>query len=88
MPFFFEYLQSEKSGVGLIALFEINSNKFDKNEPIHNPSIQFGQSVIVLNTNDHQKIYEELKEKDYVFSVEPTEYLKKRSQRQYKSRSL
>mgnify|MGYP000261162521 CR=1 FL=1 len=71
------YLQSEKSGVGLIALFEINSNKLDENEPILSSSIQFGQSVIVLNTKDHQKIYEELKEKDYVFLVEPTEYLKK-----------
>lgn len=70
------YLQSEESDFGLIALFEINSNKLDRNKPIHNPPIQFGQSVIVLNTKDHQKIYEELKDKDYAFLVEPTEYLK------------
>ena len=70
------YLQSEESDFGLIALFEINSKEMDKNKPIYNPTIQYGQSVIVLTTKDHRKIYEELKNKDYAFLVEPTEYLK------------
>ena len=48
----------------------------DKNKSIYNPPIQYGQSVIVMNTKDHRKIYEELKDKDYVFLVEPTEYHK------------
>ena len=70
------YLQSEESDFGLIALFEINSKEMDKNKPIYNPTIQYGQSGIVLTTKDHRKIYEELKNKDYAFLVEPTEYLK------------
>ncbi len=70
------YLQSERSDHGLIALFEINSSKLDKNQSIQNKSIQYGQSVIVLSTRDHQKIYQELKKKDYTFLVEPTEYEK------------
>jgi hypothetical protein len=70
------YLQSEESNFGLIALFEINSKEMDKNKPIYNPPIQYGQSVIVLSTTDHRKIYKELKDKDYVFLVEPTEYHK------------
>tara|TARA_Y100000739_G_scaffold136615_1_gene117609 strand:- start:504 stop:995 length:492 start_codon:yes stop_codon:yes gene_type:complete len=70
------YLQSERSDHGLIALFEINSSKLDKNQSIQNKSIQYGQSVIVLSTKDHQKIYQELKKKDYTFLVEPTEYEK------------
>ena len=70
------YLQSERSDHGLIALFEVNSSKLDKNQSIQNKSIQYGQSVIVLSTRDHQKIYQELKKKDYTFLVEPTEYEK------------
>tara|TARA_B100001769_G_scaffold269007_1_gene258247 strand:+ start:49 stop:540 length:492 start_codon:yes stop_codon:yes gene_type:complete len=70
------YLQSERSDHGLIALFEVNSSKLDKNQSIQNKSIQYGQSVIVLSTKDHQKIYQELKKKDYTFLVEPTEYEK------------
>ena len=70
------YLQSERSDHGLIALFEINSSKLDKNQSIQNKSIQYGQSVIVLSTRDHQKIYQELKKKDYTFLVKPTEYEK------------
>ena len=70
------YLQSEESDFGLIALFEINSKEMDKNKSIYNRPIQYGQSVIVLSTKDHRKIYEELKDKDYAFLVEPTEYLK------------
>ena len=70
------YLQSERSDHGLIALFEVNSSKLDKNQSIQNKSIQYGQSVIVMSTKDHQKIYQELKKKDYTFLVEPTEYEK------------
>tara|TARA_B100001996_G_scaffold66546_1_gene48264 strand:- start:3225 stop:3716 length:492 start_codon:yes stop_codon:yes gene_type:complete len=70
------YLQSERSDYGLIALFEVNSSELDKNQSIQNKSIQYGQSVIVLSTKDHQKIYQELKKKDYTFLVEPTEYEK------------
>ena len=70
------YLQSERSDHGLIALFEVNSSKLDKNQSIQNKSIQYGQNVIVLSTRDHQKIYQELKKKDYTFLVEPTEYEK------------
>ena len=70
------YLQSDKSDQGLIALFEVNSSELDKNQLIQNTPIQFGQSVIVLSTKDHQKIYQELKKKDYTFLVEPTEYEK------------
>ena len=70
------YLQSERSDHGLIALFEVNSSKLDKNQSIQNKSIQYGQSVIVLSTKDHQKIYQELKKKGYTFLVEPTEYEK------------
>ena len=70
------YLQSERSDHGLIALFEVNSSKLDKNQSIQNKSIQYGQSVIVISTKDHQKIYQELKKKDYTFLVEPTEYKK------------
>ena len=70
------YLQSERSDHGLIALFEVNSSELDKNQSIQNKSIQYGQSVIVLSTKDHQKIYQELKKKDYTFLVEPTEYEK------------
>ena len=70
------YLQSERSDHGLIALFEINSSKLDKNQSIQTTQIQYGQSVIVLSTKDHKKIYRELKKKDYTFLVEPTEYEK------------
>tara|TARA_B100002052_G_C15805383_1_gene563248 strand:- start:516 stop:1007 length:492 start_codon:yes stop_codon:yes gene_type:complete len=70
------YLQSERSDHGLIALFEINSSKLDKNQSIQTTQIQYGQSVIVLSTKDHNKIYRELKKKDYTFLVEPTEYEK------------
>ena len=70
------YLQSERSDHGLIALFEINSSKLDKNQSIQTTQIQYGQSVIVLSTKDHKKIYRELKKKDYSFLVEPTEYEK------------
>jgi len=70
------YLQSEESEHGLIALFEINSNELDKNESFEKPKIQYGQSVIVLNTKDHEKIYKELKRKNYEFLVEPTVYEK------------
>ena len=55
------YLQSEESEHGLIALFEINSNNLDKNESFEKPAIQYGQSVIVLNTKDHEKIYQVLR---------------------------
>ena len=70
------YLQSERSRHGLIALFEINSSELDKNQSIQTTQIQYGQSVIVLSTKDHKKIYRELKKKDYTFLVEPTEYEK------------
>ena len=70
------YLQSERSDHGLIALFEINSSELDKNQSIQTTQIQYGQSVIVLSTKDHIKIYQELKKKDYTFLVEPTEYEK------------
>ena len=70
------YLQSERSDHGLIALFEINSSELDKNQSIQTAQIQYGQSVIVLRTKDHKKIYRELKKKDYTFLVEPTEYEK------------
>tara|TARA_E500000331_G_scaffold326480_1_gene344618 strand:- start:10183 stop:10698 length:516 start_codon:yes stop_codon:yes gene_type:complete len=70
------YLQSESSDHGLIALFEINSSELDKNQSIQTAQIQYGQSVIVLSTKDHKKIYRELKKKDYTFLVEPTEYEK------------
>ncbi len=70
------YLQSEESEHGLIALFEINSSELDKNECFEKPPIQYGQSVIVLNTNDHHKIYKELKREGYEFLVEPTVYEK------------
>ena len=70
------YLQSEESEHGLIALFEINSNELDKNESFEKPKIQYGQSVIVLNTKDHEKIYKELKRQNYEFLVEPTVYEK------------
>ena len=70
------YLQSERSDHGLIALFEINSSELDKNQSIQTTQIQYGQSVIVLITKDHKKIYRELKKKDYTFLVEPTEYEK------------
>ena len=70
------YLQSERSDHGLIALFEINSSELDKNQSIQTTHIQYGQSVIVLSTKDHNKIYRELKKKDYTFLVEPTEYEK------------
>ena len=70
------YLQSERSDHGLIALFEINSSELDKNQSIQTSQIQYGQSVIVLSTKDHKKIYRELKKKDYTFLVEPTEYEK------------
>ena len=70
------YLQSERSDHGLIALFEINSSELDKNQSIQTTQIQYGQSVIVLSTKDHKKIYRELKKKDYTFLVEPTEYEK------------
>ena len=70
------YLQSERSDHGLIALFEINSSELDKNQSIQTTQIQYGQSVIVLSTKDHKKIYQELKKKDYTFLVEPTEYEK------------
>ena len=70
------YLQSERSDHGLIALFEINSSELDKNQLIQTTQIQYGQSVIVLSTKDHKKIYRELKKKDYTFLVEPTEYEK------------
>ena len=70
------YLQSERSDHGLIALFEINSSELDKNQSIQTTQIQYGQSVIVLSTKDHKKIYRELKKKDYSFLVEPTEYEK------------
>ena len=70
------YLQSERSDHGLIALFEINSSELDKNQSIQTTQIQYGQSVIVLSTKDHKKIYRELKKKDYIFLVEPTEYEK------------
>ena len=70
------YLQSERSDHGLIALFEINSSELDKNQSIQATQIQYGQSVIVLSTKDHKKIYRELKKKDYTFLVEPTEYEK------------
>ena len=70
------YLQSERSDHGLIALFEINSSELDKNQSIQTTQIQYGQSVIVLSTKDHNKIYQELKKKDYTFLVEPTEYEK------------
>ena len=70
------YLQSERSDHGLIALFEINSSELDKNKSIQTTQIQYGQSVIVLSTKDHKKIYQELKKKDYTFLVEPTEYEK------------
>ena len=70
------YLQSERSDHGLIALFEINSSELDKNQSIQTTQIQYGQSVIVLSTKDHNKIYRELKKKDYTFLVEPTEYEK------------
>ena len=70
------YLQSERSDHGLIALFEINSSELDKNQSIQTAQIQYGQSVIVLSTKDHKKIYRELKKKDYTFLVEPTEYEK------------
>ena len=72
----FSYLQSERSDHGLIALFEINSSELDKNQSIQTTQIQYGQSVIVLSTKDHKKIYRELKKKDYTFLVEPTEYEK------------
>ena len=71
------YLQSDESEHGLIALFEINSNNLDKNESFEKPTIQYGQSVIVLNTKDHEKIYQVLKRKGYEFLVEPTVYEKK-----------
>ena len=51
------YLQSERSRHGLIALFEINSSELDKNQSIQTTQIQYGQSVIVLSTKDHKKIY-------------------------------
>ena len=70
------YLQSGRSDHGLIALFEINSSELDKNQSIQTTQIQYGQSVIVLSTKDHNKIYRELKKKDYTFLVEPTEYEK------------
>ena len=70
------YLQSERSDHGLIALFEVNSSELDKNQSIQTTQIQYGQSVIVLSTKDHKKIYRELKKKDYTFLVEPTEYEK------------
>ncbi len=70
------YLQSERSDHGLIALFEINSSELDKNQSIQTAQIEYGQSVIVLSTKDHKKIYRELKKKDYTFLVEPTEYEK------------
>ena len=70
------YLQSERSDHGLIALFEINSSELDKNQSIQTTQIQYGQSVIVLSTKDHKKIYRELKKNDYTFLVEPTEYEK------------
>ena len=70
------YLQSERSDHGLIALFEINSSELDKNQSIQTTQIQYGQSVIVLSTKDHKKIYRELKKKNYTFLVEPTEYEK------------
>lgn len=70
------YLQSERSDHGLIALFEINSSELDKNQSIQTTQIQYGQSVIVLSTKEHKKIYRELKKKDYTFLVEPTEYEK------------
>ena len=70
------YLQSERSDHGLIALFEINSSELEKNQSIQTTQIQYGQSVIVLITKDHNKIYRELKKKDYTFLVEPTEYEK------------
>ena len=70
------YLQSDRSDHGLIALFEINSSELDKNQSIQTTQIQYGQSVIVLSTKDHKKIYQELKKKDYTFLVEPTEYEK------------
>ena len=70
------YLQSERSDHGLIALFEINSYELEKNNSIQTTQIQYGQSVIVLSTKDHKKIYRELKKKDYTFLVEPTEYEK------------
>ena len=70
------YLQSERSDHGLIALFEINSSELEKNQSIQTTQIQYGQSVIVLSTKDHKKIYRELKKKDYTFLVEPTEYEK------------
>ena len=70
------YLQSERSDHGLIALFEINSSELDNNQSIQTTQIQYGQSVIVLSTKDHKKIYRELKKKDYTFLVEPTEYEK------------
>ncbi len=70
------YLQSERSDHGLIALFEINSSELDKNKSIQTTQIQYGQSVIVLSTKDHKKIYQELKKEDYTFLVEPTEYEK------------
>ena len=70
------YLQSERSDHGLIALFEINSSELDKNQSIQTTQIQYGQSVIVLSTKDHKKIYRELKKKDYTFLVETTEYEK------------
>ena len=54
------YLQSERSDHGLIALFEVNSSELDKNQSIQTAQIQYGQSVIVLNTKDHKKIYREL----------------------------
>lgn len=70
------YLQSEESEFGLIALFEINSLQLDKNEAVKNSSIQYGQNVIVLSTNDHEKIYKELKKLGYIFLVEPIKYIK------------
>ena len=70
------YLQSEESEHGLIALFEINSNNLDKNESFEKPTIQYGQSAIVLNTKDHKKIYQVLKRKGYEFLVKPTVYKK------------
>ena len=58
------YLQSERSDHGLIALYEINSSELDKNQSIQTTQIQYGQSVIVLSTKDHKKIYRELIKKD------------------------
>ena len=70
------YLQSHGKEDGLIALFEVNSKEVTMTKVEYKNSIEYGQSVIVLYTDQFDKIYKILKDKSYQFLIEPTIYHK------------